>query len=51
MTKEDIVRWLNNETSCYAQDNGNNAILVDGILYPVDICKLAEMIKEVMGWN
>ena len=50
MTIEDIVKWLNNKTSCYAQDDsygGNNAILVDGVLYPKEIKELARRMEEL----
>lgn len=50
VTIKEIVKWLNEETSCYAQDeshNGSNAILVDGILYPKDIKELAKKMEEV----
>ena len=51
VTLKDIIKWLTDETSCYAQDvssdTDNPAILVDGVLYLKDIKELARRVKEL----
>ena len=47
MNMEDIVRWLNEETSCYAEEQTETCILVDGVLYVNEIKELARKVEEL----
>ena len=47
MTKNEIINWVMENTSCYAEDGGATGILIDGTLYYHEIKELARMVEEL----
>ena len=47
MTKDEIINWVMESTSCYAEDGGSEGILIDGTLYYHEIKELARMVEEL----
>lgn len=47
MVLADIIIWINDETSCYARDDGSNHILLDGTLSVAEIKELARMLEDL----
>ena len=47
MTKDEIINWVMESTSCYVEDGGSDGILIDGTLYYHEIKELARMVDEL----